>query len=60
MVETTVVGILVAHIGRCGHFFVGLQQAVISLSCCPCRPFRFGFRCFVVGILLQGTLYLND
>ena len=36
VVETTVAGIacgiLVAHIGRCGLFFVWLQQAVISLS----------------------------
>ena len=42
MVGTTVVGnvcaILVAHIGRCGLFLVGLQQAVISLSCCSYRP----------------------
>ena len=29
-----VCGILVAHIGRCGLFFVGLQQAVTSLSNC--------------------------
>ena len=45
--ETTVVGIvcsvLVAHIGRCGLFFVRLQQAVICLSCCSCRPFCVNF-----------------